>query len=40
VLKAGTDVDCGGFVQQHGASALAKGHITTVRARPGAVKRP
>lgn len=28
VLKAGTDVDCGGFVQQHGASALSKGLIS------------
>ena len=28
VLHAGTDVDCGGFVQTHGASALAKGLIT------------
>ena len=28
VLHAGTDVDCGGFVQEHGASALAKGLIT------------
>ena len=28
VLKAGTDVDCGGFVQMHGASALAKKLIT------------
>eukprot|EP01050_Picozoa_sp_SAG11_P017461 SAG11_NODE_2522_length_3261_cov_1.501265_4_plen_74_part_00 len=28
VLHAGTDVDCGGFVQQHAGSALAKGLIT------------
>jgi beta-D-xylosidase 4 len=28
VLHAGTDVDCGGFVQQHAAVALAKGLIS------------
>ena len=29
VLRAGTDVDCGGFVQKNAASALAKGLIST-----------
>jgi beta-glucosidase-like glycosyl hydrolase len=28
VLRAGTDVDCGGFVQKNAAAALAKGIIT------------